>query len=232
MGDAVDLARQAARDPEQGLDGGSLEQRQLASREPEVMLDVGVDLLAVEAAEPRSFGEFFRGLPHRYKVVIAGNHDRCSEADPGLGPEVFAGCHYLLDSGIEIEGVTFWGSPWQPWFFDISFNLERGAELRAKWDLIPAHVDVLITDGPPHLVLDRTEKGKNVGCEELRAAARRTCPSLHVFGHIHQAHGWRRLGRTLHVNASNCAGRDEPLNPVVVVDFPAHGDAVVATGVP
>ena len=85
-----------------------------------------------EAAEARSFGEFFRSLPHRHKVVIAGNHDRCLEADPGLGLEIFAGCHYLLDSGVEIEGVTFWGSPWQPWFFDMAFNLERGAELREK----------------------------------------------------------------------------------------------------
>ena len=65
-----------------------------------------------EAVEARSFGDFFRGLPHRHKVVIVGNHDRCLEADPGLGPEIFAGCHYLLDSGAEIEGVTFWDSPW------------------------------------------------------------------------------------------------------------------------
>ena len=165
-------------------------------------------------------------------MVIAGNHDRCLEADPRLGPEVFAGCHYLLDSGVEIGGVTFWGSPWQPWFFDMAFNLERGAELREKWDLIPAQVDVLITHGRPHFVLDRTETGENVGCEELRAATQRTCPRLHVFGHIHQGHGWRRLGRTLHVNASNCAGRHEPLNPVLVVDLPADGDAVIATQEP
>ena len=102
-----------------------------------------------EAVEARSFGEFFRGLPHRHKVVIAGNHDRCLESDPGLGPEIFAGCHHLLGSGVEMEGVTFWGSPWQPWFFDMAINLERGAELHEKWDLIPAHVDVLITHGPP-----------------------------------------------------------------------------------
>ena len=138
--------------------------REISIPDGDVLVHAGDFRSEGEAAEPRSFGEFFCGLPHRYKVVIAGNHDRCLEADPGLGPEVFAGCHYLLDSGIEIEGVTFWDSPWQPWFFDMSFNLERGAELRAKWDLIPAHVDVLITHGPPHLVLDRTETGENVGC--------------------------------------------------------------------
>ena len=114
----------------------------------------------------------------------------------------------------------------------MAFNLERGAELREKWDLIPAHVDVLITHGPPHGVLDRSAGGENVGCEELLAATRRIRPRLHVFGHIHQGLGWWRLGRTLHVNASNCAGRHAPLNPVLVVDLPDNGDAVIATQVP
>ena len=114
----------------------------------------------------------------------------------------------------------------------MAFNLERGAELREKWGLIPARVDVPSTHGPPQYVLDRGETGRNVGCEELRAATERTCPRLHVFGHMHHGHGWRRLGSTLHVNASNSAGYQEPLNPVLVVDFPADGDAVIATEVP
>ena len=114
----------------------------------------------------------------------------------------------------------------------MAFNLERGAELREKWDLIPAHVDVLVTHGPPQIVLDRTETGENVGCEELRDATERTCPRLHVFGHIQHGRGWRRLGSTLYVNASNCAGYQEPLNPVMVVDLPADGEAVIANQVP
>ena len=75
-----------------------------------------------EAVEARSFGAFLRGLPHPNKAVISGIHDRSLEADPSLGPEVFAGCQYLLDSGVEIDSVTFRGSPWQPWFFDIAFK--------------------------------------------------------------------------------------------------------------
>lgn len=41
-----------------------------------------------EAAEVRSFGTFLRCLPQRHKVVIAGNHDRCLEADPSLDSEI------------------------------------------------------------------------------------------------------------------------------------------------
>ena len=41
--------------------------------------------------------------------------------------------------------------------------------------MVPAHVDVLITHGPPHFVLDRTETGENIGCEELPC-----CDTVHV----------------------------------------------------
>ena len=157
--------------------------RELSIPDGDVLVHAGDFCNAGEAVEARVLGEFFLDLPHRHKVVIAGNHDRCLEADPGLSPEIFAGCHYFLDSGVEIGGMTFWGSPWQPWFFDMAFNHERGAKLREKWDLIPAHVDVLITHGPPHGVFDRTETGENIGCGELRDATQRTCPRLHVFGH-------------------------------------------------
>ncbi len=118
----------------------------------------------------------------------------------------------------------------RPWFFGSAFNLERGAELRKKWDLIPAQVDVLITHSPPHGVLDRTPKGEKVGCEELLAATERTRPRLHVFGHVHESYGVQRFGRTLLVNASNCTSRYQPINPVLVVDLPTNGNAVVVTG--
>ena len=128
--------------------------REISIPDGDMLIHAGDFCSDGEAVEARSFGEFFRGLPHRHKVVIAGNHDRCLEADPGLGPEVFAGCHYFLGHGVESGGVPFWNSPWQPWFFDMAFNRERGAELREKWELIPAHVEVLITHGPPQAVRD------------------------------------------------------------------------------
>ena len=43
-----------------------------------------------------------------------------------------------------------------------------------------------------------------------------------------------RLMRRMHqsIQLCNCAGRHEPLNPVLVGDLPADGDAVIATEVP
>lgn len=169
--------------------------------------------------QARDFALFFRALPHRHKVVIAGNHDRCLELDPALGPLLFAGCHYLFDSGVTIEGLRFWGSPWQPWFLDWAFNLQRGPALREKWALIPAGTDVLITHGPPLGVLDSTSRGESVGCEELLEATRRVRPKLHVFGHIHEGYGEHVEAGTRFVNASICTVEYEPTNAPIVVDL-------------
>ena len=51
MSDAVDLAWQTARGLEQGLDRGRLEQRQLGTSETQAVGEIGVEFVAVEAAE-------------------------------------------------------------------------------------------------------------------------------------------------------------------------------------
>ena len=110
-------------------------------------------------------------------------------------------------------------APWQPWFFDWAFNLERGAPIRAKWDRIPAGIDVLVTHGPPAGILDRTVHGLDVGCADLLDAVRRVRPRVHVFGHIHEAHGTLERDGTRFVNASTCTVRYEATNPAVVLDL-------------
>ena len=68
MGDAVDLAGQAPCALEQGLDGGGLEQGQLAPGEAEAVLEIGVDLLSIEAGEMVSDDEALaEGLVHGHR---------------------------------------------------------------------------------------------------------------------------------------------------------------------
>jgi predicted phosphohydrolase len=169
--------------------------------------------------EAQRFARWFGALPHPEKVVIAGNHDRALEADASLGPRIFEGCHYLFDAGATIAGLTFWGSPWQPWFLSWAFNLPRGPKLAEKWSLIPEGVDVLVTHGPPARVLDRCESGDHAGCEDLLAAIERARPRLHVFGHIHEGYGEVTRGETRFVNASNCTLDYAPTNEPIVVDL-------------
>jgi len=55
---------------------------------------------------------------------------------------------------------------------------------------IPSDTEILLTHTPPYEVLDKTRRGKNAGCDVLAARLEQlhAC-RLHVFGHIHEAHG-------------------------------------------
>lgn len=168
-------------------------------------------------ADVRAFDAWLARQPHRHKVVIAGNHDFCFERRADARTWITA-AHYLEDSGVELDGVRFWGSPWQPRFFDWAFNLDRGAPLREKWALVPAGTDVLLTHGPPAGILDRCADGREVGCADLLAAVRQLRPRLHVFGHIHEAYG-RVDDGTIFVNACMCNLEYQPVQAPIVVDL-------------
>jgi predicted phosphodiesterase len=157
--------------------------------------------------------------PHRHKLVIAGNHDFLFEQEPARARALLTHATYLEDSGVTIDGAKFWGSPWQPRFFDWAFNLDRGAPLRAKWDLIPAGTDVLIVHGPPRDVLDRTWRDERVGCDDLLLALKRVRPKLFVCGHIHEAYGEMQVDGIRCINASCCDERERPFHAPVVVDL-------------
>lgn len=157
--------------------------------------------------------------PHRHKVVIAGNHDWCFQLDPETARRTLGDVCYLEDSGVELDGIRFWGSPWQPWFLDWAFNLPRGEPLREKWAMIPPGTDVLVTHGPPLGYGDVTVRGEGVGCEELRARVEVLRPSIHIFGHIHEGSGVIRDRHTTYVNAAMLGVDYHPLYPARVIDL-------------
>jgi Icc-related predicted phosphoesterase len=172
-----------------------------------------------ELADVRDFNAWLGTLPHEHKLVVAGNHDFCFEDDPAAAEPLLTNCTYLLDKAITLRGLTFYGSPWQPWFYNWAFNLPRGPEIRAKWDLIPAGIDVLITHGPPIGFRDKTYTGEHVGCADLLAAVRRVRPKMHIFGHIHEGYGRSPTEHTEFINASSCSLSYEPINSPIVIDL-------------
>lgn len=153
-----------------------------------------------------AFDEWLGKLPHRHKIVICGNHDFCFQNQPAEARAMLTNAIYLEDSGCEIEGLTFYGSPWQPWFGGWAFNLPRGKELADVWAKIPDRLDVLITHGPPEGILDRTNRGDFVGCRDLLFRVLEVKPRLHVFGHIHEAAGRVETEHTVFINASTVMG--------------------------
>jgi len=170
----------------------------------DVLLHTGDISKRGDEFEVQAFLEWFSQQAFKHKIFIAGNHDFFFEQE---SPEKIAtmipeGVTYLNDSGITIDGIKFWGSPVQPRFFDWAFNRDRGADIDRHWQLIPPDVDVLLTHGPPHGILDRTAHGLEVGCEMLRKRISEIKPRLSVFGHIHEGYGMREMEGTTFVNAS------------------------------
>lgn len=179
--------------------------------------------------EVRRFADWLEAQPFQYKVMIAGNHDFLFQKDPNLAKSLlaFRGIHYLMDDCATIEGVLFYGSPWQPWFYDWAFNLERGPEIAKKWAKIPDETEFLITHGPPKSILDQTRTGERVGCDDLWRRVLKVRPAVHAFGHIHEAYGVERLipdiTSTIFVNASICTLEYVPKNKPIVVAKYNHG---------
>ncbi|HNC86640.1 MAG TPA: metallophosphoesterase, partial [Agitococcus sp.] len=93
--------------------------------------------------EIEEFDEWLGTLPHKHKIVIAGNHELCLEQESGWA--LFHHATYLEHEAVTIEGVNFFGSPWQPYFHGMAFNLKRGEALAKKWQDIPDNTDILIT---------------------------------------------------------------------------------------
>lgn len=171
-------------------------------------------------AEVQDFLQWYASLPHRHKVFIAGNHDFMAERQPEVLLEMIPdNLIYLNDSGVTIEGINIWGSPISPWFYDWAFNRRRGLEIKYHWDMIPDNTDILVTHGPPHGILDRTYDGSLVGCEELRIKVMAIRPRLHLFGHIHEAHGLHLEQEITFANASILDLAYEVAHPPVEIDW-------------
>jgi predicted phosphohydrolase len=168
--------------------------------------------------ELEAFNDWLGGLPHRHKLVIAGNHDWVCARKPRLTPQLLSNATYLCDKQVVIDGYQFYGCPWQPRFFDWAFNLDP-PQLRQVWARVPDGIDVLITHTPPQGVLDSTVRGVAAGCAELAAALPRIRPRLHLFGHIHEAYGQRAEGSTTFANASCCTLDYRPINSPLIFDL-------------
>jgi predicted phosphodiesterase len=162
--------------------------------------------------EMMRFADWIAEQAYDAKVVIGGNHDFPAQDNNARCHEHFRklGVHYLQDSGVRIAGAMFWGAPWQPEFGNMAFGLPRGGALWDKWRRIPQDVDVLITHGPPHGILDNAvppedlfSQDRLVGCEQLLRRVRQIKPKLHCFGHIHASRGREEIDGTCFINAAN-----------------------------
>lgn len=178
--------------------------------------------------EIKEFNKWLGTLPHKHKIFVAGNHDWLFQKQPLVARSLITNATYLEDEEINIDGISIYGSPWQPYFCNWAFNLPRGEALKEKWDKIPEKVDILVTHGPPYSILDANLYGENCGCEELHKRVFEVKPKIHAFGHIHLFGSKTRLiNDVLFVNASICDESYRPVQKPMVIDYESKTATVV-----
>lgn len=156
------------------------------------------------------FLKWFASMPHRHKILIAGNHE--SALDPNdrrygksmlLLQEEYPDIVYLENESAYIAGLHVYGSPITP--KGMAFGYVPGSKREKEiWSKVPKDVDILITHVPPHNILDKTRFGEHAGSKELaKRLSKDVHPALHIFGHCHESRGTVIRGKTIFCNAAN-----------------------------
>lgn len=161
-------------------------------------------------SEMLDFLNWFCDLDYLYKIFVAGNHDDClyGEQIEGLPDN----CHYLCNSGIEIEGIQFWGVPL------FVGNALKNGHTKQVMEKIPQNIDILISHRPPYGILD-FDNFINYGCQDLLKAVKRINPRYHLFGHIHAHNGIQKIGETTFVNSSIMNAKYELANNPTLLEI-------------
>lgn len=156
--------------------------------------------------EIRNFFKWFSNLKqYKYKIIIAGNHEILFEKNTSLAKTLIPdNVIYLEDSGVEIDGIEFYGSPVSLPFLNWAFMRPK-ERIKRHWEAIPDNVDVLITHTPPYGILDYYDvKDEYLGCPTLRDEIfNRIKPKISVFGHIHTGRGTLLTDNITFINATN-----------------------------
>jgi Icc-related predicted phosphoesterase len=140
--------------------------------------------------EVRDFIHWFKSLPIKHKIYVAGNHDTSIEKKL-ITKQYFQDYNiiYLEDDLVEIEGVMIYGNPYTPMFGQWAFMKDR-VKLDRYWkNAIPSSLDILVTHGPPKGILDKSYNRDNYleccGDKSLLNKVMEVQPAYHLFGHIH-----------------------------------------------
>lgn len=181
--------------------------RQLKVPNGDVLIHAGDVLANNYPNEIIDFNNWLSTLPHKHKIVIAGNHDEFmyNTGVKTIRNTYLTNCIYLENSSCIIDGIKFYGSPITPTFMDWFFMAERGKEIQNKyWSNIDRDTDVLVTHGPPMGIMDKviTHVEKTVGCADLLWTVKQLKPKVHIFGHIHAGHGIIKQDNIIFANAS------------------------------
>ena len=191
----------------------------------DILIHAGDFTLNGQESNIGQFNDWLGTLPHHWKIVIAGNHDKMFDSNLSRNSKemkkLLTNCFYLEESSVLIEGIRFYGAPFSiknEFSQNNAFALNTH-DLASKWAKIPSDTDIVITHSPPYGINDIGDWGNNDGCKHLlKEVTERIKPKFHVFGHVHPANGRQEIGGTTFINAS--IGKTNYQTPIVIEYVP------------
>ncbi|KAJ4389765.1 hypothetical protein N0V93_007237 [Gnomoniopsis smithogilvyi] len=136
--------------------------------------------------------DWLASLPHRHKVLIAGNHDswfdvrsRKSDDKRNVRRPDFKGLHYLQNSSVSLDfsdarKLTVYGAADLPVCGGDDNAFQYHPDRHPWKGRIPMETDVLVTHTPP-----KFHRDLGLGCPGLLEEVWRVKPKVHIFGHVH-----------------------------------------------
>ena len=134
-------------------------------------------------SEVLDFLNWYFKLPYAHKIFVTGNHDLCLWEAEGI-EDLPNNIYFLQDSGVEIDGIKFYG---------IAYNHPE--------TLIPFGTDIVVTHEPPVMILDESV-GIHWGNAPLRNRIMEVKPRSHIFGHSHGGYGIVKQDNIVYSNAA------------------------------
>lgn len=188
--------------------------RLLKLPDADIVVHSGDFCMIGEEKEALDFFNWFCDLPYRHKIFIAGNHDSClyGATIDGLDSNV----HYLCNSGIDIDGLKFYGVPM---FLEDCISSRQ----TRYYSSVPEDTDVLITHSPAYGILDLDDSinGEfiNYGSEEILESVMRIKPRLHLFGHVHRQYGMTEQNNIIFSNGAIMSDDYSKLNKPMIINL-------------
>jgi Icc-related predicted phosphoesterase len=173
----------------------------------------------------KDFHKWLNKQPAKHIISVQGNHETGVERNFQISKlEAEKACprvHFVDEGLVEVEGLKVWCTAITPFFCNWAWNRYPGDEIQKHWDLIPSGIDILVSHGPPHKILDGVPEGggrvRHCGCPQLLAKVLELKPKFHFFGHIHEGRGIHTQDGITFVNASICNENYQPIHKPVVV---------------
>ncbi len=145
---------------------------------------------------------FSNQTQYKHRIFIAGNHElKLEEENLFVRKVLFPNnCVYLQDEAIELENITFYGTPVTAAFCNWAFN-KTSQQLIKHFSNIPVSTEVLLTHGGSELQI--LQNDVDVYIPELKERIKDlTNLKISAFGHIHHSYGTKTINNVQYVNSA------------------------------